>query len=51
MACKRRPYRRARRPLVGHAGYSAIDFLEDVKCACAREGIQLDDDIFNGLVG
>jgi hypothetical protein len=32
----------------GRAGYSAIDFLEDVKCACAREGIRFDDDIFNG---
>jgi hypothetical protein len=35
----------------GHADYSAIDFLDDVKCACAREGIQFSDDIFNGLVG
>ena len=30
---------------------SAIDFLEDIKCACAREGIQFDDDIFNELIG
>jgi hypothetical protein len=36
---------------VGRAGYSGIDFLEDVKCACAPEGIQSDDDIFNGLFG
>jgi len=36
---------------VGRAGYSAIDFLEDVKCACAPEGIQFDDDILNELVG
>jgi hypothetical protein len=36
---------------VGHADYSAIDFFEDVKCGCAREGIRFDDDIFNELVG
>jgi hypothetical protein len=36
---------------VGRADYSAIDFLEDVKCACAREGVRFDDDIFNELVG
>jgi hypothetical protein len=43
--------RRIRDSTVGHDGYSAIDLLEDVKCACAREGIRFDDDIFNGLVG
>jgi hypothetical protein len=43
--------RRIRDGTVGHEGYSAIDFLEDVKCACAREGVRFDDDIFNGLVG
>jgi hypothetical protein len=43
--------RRIRDNTVGQNGYSAIDFLEDVKCACAREGIQFDDDIFNELVG
>ena len=43
--------RRIRDGTVGHAGYSAIDFLEDVKCACAREGVQFDNDIFNELVG
>jgi hypothetical protein len=32
----------------GHSGYSAIDFLEDVKCACAREGIQFDDHVSLG---
>jgi len=36
---------------VGRSGYSGIDFLEDVKCACAREGITFDDDVFNELVG
>jgi hypothetical protein len=43
--------RRIRDSTVGHADYSAIDFLEDVKCACAREGVRFDDDIFNELVG
>ena len=33
-----------------HPGYSAIDFLEDVKGVCPRAGIQFDDDIFNELV-
>jgi hypothetical protein len=43
--------RRIRDTTAGHAGYSAIDFLDDVKCACAREGVQFDDDVFNELVG
>ena len=43
--------RRIRDSTVGRADYSAIDFLEDVKCACAREGVPFDDDIFNELVG
>jgi hypothetical protein len=43
--------RRIRDSTVGHDRYAAIDFLEDVKCACAREGVRFDDDIFNGLVG
>ena len=29
---------------------SGIDFVEDVKCACAREGVPFDHDIFNELV-
>ncbi len=32
---------------VGLADHSAIDFLEDVKCACAREGVVFDDDVYN----
>jgi hypothetical protein len=36
---------------VGRADYSSIDFLEDVKCACAREGVPFDDDLFNELAG
>jgi len=31
--------------------FSGTDFVEDVKCACAREGVQFDNDIFNELVG
>jgi hypothetical protein len=42
--------RRIRDSTVGHAGYSAVDFLDDVKCACAREEVRFDDDIFNGLL-
>jgi len=36
---------------VGRAGYSIADFVEDVKCRCAREDIVFDNDIFNELVG
>ena len=42
--------RRIRDSSVGRAGYSRIDFVEDVKCACAREGVPFDHDIFNELV-
>ena len=36
---------------VGRSGYSMADFVEDVKCGCAREGIAFDNDVFNELVG
>jgi len=36
---------------VGRADYTAIDFREDVKCACAREGVIFNDDIYNKLLG
>jgi len=36
---------------VGRANYSEIDFREDVKCACAREGVVFDNDIYDELVG
>jgi hypothetical protein len=36
---------------VGRADYSSIDFLEDGKCACAREGVAFNDDLYNELVG
>jgi hypothetical protein len=36
---------------VGRADYSIADFVEDVKCRCAREDIVFDNDIFNQLVG
>ena len=42
--------RRIRDSSVGRAGYSGIDFVEDVKCACAREAVPFDHDIFNELV-
>src|SRR5438093_3028943 len=43
--------RRIRDSSVGRTDYSQIDFVEDVKCACAREGLPFDNDIFNELVG
>ena len=42
--------RRTRDSSIGRAGYSGTDFIEDVKCACAREGLPFDNDIFNELV-
>jgi hypothetical protein len=35
---------------VGRGGYSMADFVEDVKCNCAREGIAFDNDVFNELL-
>ena len=35
---------------VGRSDYSMADFVEDVKCSCAREGIAFDNDTFNELV-
>src|SRR5439155_8670037 len=43
--------RRIRESSIGRAGYSASDFVEDVKCACTREGLPFDNDGFNELVG
>ncbi len=34
---------------VGRADHSEADFVEDVKCACDRKGVQFDNDIFNEL--
>ena len=42
--------RRIRDSSVGRAGYSQGEFVEDVKCACAREAVPFDNDIFNELV-
>jgi hypothetical protein len=42
--------RRIRDNSLGRADYSEIDFREDVKCACAREAVVFDNDIFNELV-
>jgi hypothetical protein len=35
---------------VGQANYSMADFVEDVKCSCAREGVVFENDLFNELV-
>ena len=35
---------------VGRADYSMADFVEDVKCSCAREGVVFENDLFNELV-
>jgi hypothetical protein len=35
---------------VGRSGYSMADFVEDVKCGCAREGVVFENDLFNELV-
>ncbi len=43
--------RRIREVSVGRADYSAGDFIEDVKRACARGCVAFDNDLFNELVG
>ena len=35
---------------VGRSGYSMSDFVDDVKCSCAREGIVFENDLFSELV-
>lgn len=35
---------------VGCSSYSMADFVDDVKCSCAREGIVFENDLFNELV-
>ena len=35
---------------VGRDDYSMADFVEDVKCGCAREGVVFENDLFNELV-
>jgi hypothetical protein len=42
---------RVRENSVGRADYSNVGFLEDVKCACARDAISFNDDLFNELAG
>jgi hypothetical protein len=34
---------------VGRSDYSMADFVEDVKCSCAREGVPFNNDVFNEL--
>jgi hypothetical protein len=41
---------RVRDNSVGRVNYSGPDFLEDVKLACARDGVVFANDIFNELV-
>jgi hypothetical protein len=43
--------RKVRDISLGRDGYSMADFVEDVKCHCARENIIFDNDVFNDLVG
>ena len=43
--------RRIRDNAVGSDDYSTGDFLEDVKRACAREGVPFDNDLYNELAG
>jgi hypothetical protein len=43
--------RKVRDNSAGLADCSAPDFLEDVKCACAREGVHFENDLFNELAG
>ena len=45
-----RVVRRIRDNSVGRADYSSVDFLEDVKCACAREAVPFDNDLYNEWV-
>lgn len=42
--------RRIRDSAMGRRNYSGIDLVEDVKCACAREGVIFDNDLFNELL-
>jgi hypothetical protein len=41
---------RIRENSLGDPNFSEADFVEDVKCACAREGIMFENDLFNELV-
>ncbi len=43
--------RRVRENAIGRADCSTGDFVEDVKCACARESVRFDNDVFNELAG
>lgn len=47
--CLEKIIRRIRENHVGHSSDSRIDFLEDVKRTCAREGVRFDNDLFNEL--
>ena len=36
---------------IGRGNFPMADFVEDVKCTCAREDVPFDNDVFNELVG
>jgi hypothetical protein len=36
---------------IGRADYSLGHFVEDVKCACVRESVRFDNDLFSELAG
>ena len=41
--------RRVRENQIGRDNYASADFIADVKCACAREGLRFVNDLFNEL--
>ena len=43
--------RRVQQLHVGAANYGLADLVEDVKRACAREGVPFDTDLFNEIIG
>ncbi len=43
--------RRVRDNAIGNDDYSTSDLVEDVECACAREAVTFDNDLFNELAG
>jgi hypothetical protein len=47
--CLEKVIRRIRENHVGHSSYSRIDFIEDVRRTCAREGVRFDNDSLNSL--
>jgi predicted oxidoreductase (fatty acid repression mutant protein) len=48
--CLERIVQKIRDISIGRSGYSMSDFVEDVKCNCAREGVAFENDLFNEWV-